>query len=249
MAVTKSMNYGNSFWCAENELCHINALSLGNHVAADAYTFLYVTLTATRRGLPNAASCTSFPGSSTTRKTRGLRSDVAAPLPFAAAPIAPPPWAAPALTCPPPRGTNAAASPSSNPRTQRRDASAPAPQHSNPHPHPVPMPHGAGPRFQQPAPPRRRITPHGHRAVSNPPNPEAPGACDVGWGLDSRPCPTTEAETGVPGPTGEAGGNLGRSGQRVGKWSCRWRWPGLWPRLGLGQGSDGRRMGKGMLLS
>ena len=123
------------------------------------------------------------------------------------------PWAAPALAGPPPRGTNAAASPSSNPRTQRRDASAPAPQHSNPHPHPVPMPHGAGPRFQQPAPPRRRITPHGHRAVSNPPNPEAPGACDVGWGLDSRPCPTTEAETGVPGPTGEAGRNLGGSGR------------------------------------
>lgn len=73
------MDYGKSFWCAENELCHINALSLGNHVAADAYTFLYVTLTATRRGLPNAASCTSFPGSSTTRKTRGLRSDVAGP--------------------------------------------------------------------------------------------------------------------------------------------------------------------------
>lgn len=61
MAVTKPMNYGDSFWCAENEQCHINALCLGNHVAADAYTFLYVTLAATRRGLPNAASCTSFP--------------------------------------------------------------------------------------------------------------------------------------------------------------------------------------------
>jgi hypothetical protein len=32
-------------------------------------------------------------------------------------------------------------------------------------------------------------------------------------GLDSRPCPVTEAETGVPGPTGEAGRNLGGSGR------------------------------------
>jgi hypothetical protein len=35
----------------------------------------------------------------------------------------------------------------------------------------------------------------------------------VGWGLDSRPCPMTEAETGVPGSTGEAGRNLGGSGR------------------------------------
>lgn len=52
-----------------------------------------------------------------------------------------------------------------------------------------------------------------------------------------------------PGRPGRREGILEGRGaeQRVGKWSCRWRWPGLWPRLG--QGSDGRRMGKGMLLS
>ena len=135
------------------------------------------------------------------------------PLPFAAAaPIAPPPWAAPALTGSPPRGANAAASPSSNPRTQRCDASAPAPQHSNPHAHPVPMlPWSMGPRY--PSSPRHRVgelpqtVAAPSRAMSSPSNPEAPRACDVGWGLDSRPCPTTEAETAVPvgGPTGGSG--------------------------------------------
>ncbi|XTI90061.1 hypothetical protein V2W45_1332274 [Cenococcum geophilum] len=70
------------------------------------------------------------------------------PLPFAAAaPIAPPPWAALALTGSPPRGTNAAASPSSNPRTH---APALAPQHSNPHPH-APM------EDHDPSSPRRRV--------------------------------------------------------------------------------------------
>ena len=159
------------------------------------------------------------------------------------------PWAAPALAGPPPRGTNAAASPSSNPRTQRRDASAPAPQHSNPHPHPVPMPHGAGPRFQQPAPPRRRITPHGHPPCPTHPIPKPQERVMWDGGLILDPARRQRLRQVFPGRPGRREGILEGRGaeQRVGKWSCRWRWPGLWSRLC--QDSDGRRMGKGMLLS
>ena len=66
-----------------------------------------------------------------------------------------------------------------------------------------------------------------------------------------RPCPMTEAETAVPEPTGEAGRNLGAE-QRVGKWSCRWRWPGLWAAAGprLGWGTNGKweviKLGRGL---
>ena len=47
------------------------------------------------------------------------------------------------------------------------------------------------------------------------------------------------------GRPGEAGRNLGRggSGQRVGKWSCRWRWPGLWAAAGQGSDEDEWEMG------
>lgn len=134
----------------------------------------------------------------------------------------------------------------------RELSAAPVLQHSNPHAHPVPMlPWSMGPRY--PSSPRRRVgelpqtVAAPSRAMSNPSNPKAPRARDVRWGLILDPTRSRRLRQLFPlvGRPGEAGRNLGRggSGQRVGKWSCRWRWPGLWaaagPRLGWGTNGKG----------